>query len=97
MRAFREFESHLIRHNLGSVQQTKTLKMHEVLADKTILLLFGLLAQLGERLPCKQEVRSSILLGSTKLRLIGKVVNTSACHAEEHRFDPGMSRHTLRD
>ena len=64
-----------------------------VLADKTILLLFGLLAQLGERLPCKQEVRSSILLGSTKLRLIGKVVNTSACHAEEHRFDPGMSRH----
>lgn len=26
---------------------------------------FGAIAQLGERLPCKQEVRSSILLGST--------------------------------
>lgn len=28
---------------------------------------FGALAQLGERLICIQEVRSSILLGSTKL------------------------------
>jgi hypothetical protein len=27
---------------------------------------FGVLAQLGERLICIQEVRSSILLGSTK-------------------------------
>ena len=26
---------------------------------------FGAVAQLGERLPCTQEVRSSILLGST--------------------------------
>ena len=26
----------------------------------------GAVAQLGERLPCTQEVRSSILLGSTK-------------------------------
>ena len=24
---------------------------------------------------------------------VGKVVNTSACHAEEHRFDPGTGRH----
>ncbi len=23
---------------------------------------------------------------------VGKVVNTSACHAEEHRFDPGTGR-----
>jgi hypothetical protein len=30
------------------------------------LLPFGALAQLGERLICIQEVRSSILLGSTK-------------------------------
>ena len=29
---------------------------------------FGAVAQLGERLPCTQEVRSSILLGSTILR-----------------------------
>ena len=27
--------------------------------------MFGAIAQLGERLPCTQEVRSSILLGST--------------------------------
>jgi hypothetical protein len=30
---------------------------------------FGVLAQLGERLICIQEVRSSILLGSTKVRV----------------------------
>ena len=29
----------------------------------------GAVAQLGERLPCTQEVRSSILLGSTKFLL----------------------------
>ncbi len=31
--------------------------------------LLGALAQLGERLICIQEVRSSILLGSTKVEL----------------------------
>ena len=31
---------------------------------------FGALAQLGERLICIQEVRSSILLGSTILRVV---------------------------
>ncbi len=34
---------------------------------KIIYLLFGALAQLGERLPCTQEVSGSIPLGSTKL------------------------------
>jgi hypothetical protein len=91
---FREFESHLFRHNLGSVQQTKTLKCYDSLSGqndpviygrrlasqgKTVedivafhIYIFGLLAQLGERLPCKQEVRSSILLGSTKYGLLVK-------------------------
>jgi hypothetical protein len=32
---------------------------------RQILAGFGAIAQLGERLPCTQEVRSSILLGST--------------------------------
>ena len=32
----------------------------------SLLFPFGVLAQLGERLICIQEVRSSILLGSTK-------------------------------
>ena len=32
----------------------------------TILIIYGGIAQLGERLPCKQEVRSSNLLISTK-------------------------------
>ena len=31
----------------------------------TILIIYGGIAQLGERLPCKQEVRSSNLLIST--------------------------------
>ena len=35
----------------------------------------GALAQLGERLPCTQEVGSSILPGSTKFFLILKVIN----------------------
>ena len=56
-----------------------------VLADKTILLLFGLLAQLGERLPCKQEVRSSILLGSTKLRWLCQ--SSSGIDTETKRMD----------
>ena len=33
---------------------------------------FGALAQLGERLLCTQEVRSSILLGSTRLDVSNK-------------------------
>ena len=32
----------------------------------TILIIYGGIAQLGERLPCKQEVRSSTLLTSTR-------------------------------
>ena len=34
-------------------------------------LLFGAVAQLGERLPCKQGVGSSILLGSTRSYRVG--------------------------
>jgi hypothetical protein len=33
----------------------------------------GALAQLGERLICIQEVRSSILLGSTKLQFVEQI------------------------
>ena len=36
---------------------------------------------------------SSNLTASAIIRPVGKVVNTSACHAEEHRFDPGTGRH----
>ncbi len=35
---------------------------------------YGAIAQLGERLPCTQEVRSSILLGSTILDVEKKKV-----------------------
>ena len=37
----------------------------------TACLQFGALAQLGERLICIQEVRSSILLGSTMFEPVG--------------------------
>jgi hypothetical protein len=37
---------------------------------------FGALAQLGERLPCTQEVRGSSPLGSTKI-LSSAVINES--------------------
>jgi hypothetical protein len=38
-------------------------------AKDPVVGVFGVLAQLGERLICIQEVRSSILLGSTKYRV----------------------------
>ena len=38
----------------------------QVYSDPPISLLYGAIAQLGERLPCTQEVSSSILLSSTK-------------------------------
>ena len=39
---------------------------------------YGALAQLGERLICIQEVRSSILLGSTKSGSVAQVVRAHA-------------------
>ena len=42
------------------------------------VLLIGALAQLGERLICIQEVRSSILLGSTKVGSVAQVVRAHA-------------------
>ena len=43
---------------------------------------FGALAQLGERLICIQEVRSSILLGSTKHLRSKCEVETEFCEAK---------------
>jgi hypothetical protein len=45
---------------------------------------FGAVAQLGERLPCTQEVRSSILLGSTNER---EVIRPARADIECSRFD----------
>ena len=52
--AFREFESHTLRQVKGSVQQTKTLVLCKVLADKNDPVKIGELAHLGEQLLCKQ-------------------------------------------
>ena len=38
------------------------------------------------------SVSSNLTLSANNKRPVGKVVNTSACHAEEHRFDPGTGR-----
>ena len=43
----------------------------------------GAVAQLGERLPCTQEVRSSILLGSTKTLLTKVSVQKRMFHVDE--------------
>ena len=40
-----------------------------------VYIIIGALAQLGERLPCTQEVSGSIPLGSTILLLIVKIFN----------------------
>ena len=53
----------------------------------------GRLAQLGERLPYKQDVGSSILSSPTKLRPRGVVVNMPACHAGDRRFKSDRGRH----
>jgi len=56
-------------------------------ALRALTMSFGALAQLGERLICIQEVRSSILLGSTKVELafqfveIGSVAQVVRAHA----------------
>jgi hypothetical protein len=46
---------------------------------------FGAVAQLGERLPCTQEVRSSILLGSTNEREVS--MRPARADIECNRFD----------
>ena len=53
----------------------------------------GRLAQLGERLPYKQDVGSSILSSPTKIRPRGVVVNMPACHAGDRRFKSDRGRH----
>ena len=52
----------------------------------------GVLAQLGEHLPCKQEVSSSILLYST-IRRFSSAGRASALQAEGRRFDPVNLHH----
>ena len=52
----------------------------------------GVLAQMGERLPCKQEVSSSILLYSTIWRF-SSAGRASALQAEGRRFDPVNLHH----
>ena len=59
---FREFESHLFRHNLGSVQQTKTLTICKVLADKTIL------SNLGCVMGLRVILARSLSMGSIPIR-----------------------------
>ena len=48
----------------------------------------GGVAQLGERLLCKQNVASSILVTSTILGRLAQLVRASALQAEGHWFDP---------
>jgi hypothetical protein len=46
-------------------------------------LIFGAIAQLGERLPCTQEVSSSILLSSTTFKCIYASVFKSGIYYRE--------------
>jgi hypothetical protein len=54
----------------------------------------GELAQLGEHLPCKQEVSGSIPLFSTIWRL-SSAGRASALQAEGRRFDPVSLHHVV--
>ena len=45
-----------------------------VVSDNQQIVQYGLLAQLGERYPCKVDVESSILLRSTNYVVIGAAV-----------------------
>ena len=55
--------------------QAVLISLHTTGSDAALMScsLSGALAQLGERLICIQEVRSSILLGSTKICGFGKI------------------------
>ena len=59
-----------------------------------VTIYFGRLAQLGERLPYKQDVGGSIPSMPTNLiRPRGVVVNMPACHAGDRRFKSDRGRH----
>ena len=57
---------------------------------------FGSIAQLGERLPYKQDVGSSNLSSPTITWPRGVVVNMPACHAGDRRFKSDRGRHNLK-
>ncbi len=47
--------------------------------DDDGIFLYGAIAQLGERLPCTQEVSGSIPLSSTILKVIQSILATVCC------------------
>ena len=55
----------------------------------------GTLAQLGERVPYKHQVASSILARPTILKALSQVGKARDSESRMRRFDPGRARHIL--